>query len=446
MNTKQAYKEALKMAWPSVLESFFIAMTGIIDTIMVGTLGEYAIAAVGLTTQPKFIGMAFFFAINISLSALVARRRGEQDKWGANKIFVTAMISTIAICIAVSLLAVFLADPLMSLVGSNSVTHEAAVTYFRIVMGGMIFNAIAMCINAAQRGSGNTRLAFITNLVSSIVNIIFNYLLIGGNFGFPAWGVKGAAVATVIGTVFAMVISILSLYHRDSLIELKYIVAGRIHFAWESVKSIFNLASNLFLENIMMRVGFMATALVAANLGTESFAIHIAGMNLLSLGFSFGDGMQIAAVALTGRALGEKDKKTAIKLGRVCQKIGFIMSVLLSLVLIVFGKPIMHMYFSDATMIEDAQIVIRFITAIVILQISQIIYSGCLRSGGDVRYSLLVGIIAVTFIRTLVTLLLVNVFDLGLIGVWIGVMSDQLTRFILLHHRFHSLKWVDMKI
>ncbi len=73
------YRHAFQMAWPSVLESFFIAMAGLIDTYMVSSLGSFAVAAVGLTNQPKFIGFTLFFAINVAVSALVARRKGERQ-------------------------------------------------------------------------------------------------------------------------------------------------------------------------------------------------------------------------------------------------------------------------------------------------------------------------------------------------------------------------------
>ena len=81
-----------------------------------------------------------------------------------------------------------------------------------------------------------------------------------------------------------------------------------------------------------------------------------------------------------------------------------------------------------------------------LLQISQIIFTGCLRAAGDVRYTLRVALIAVTGIRTLVTLLLVAVFHMGLAGVWLGVLSDQASRFLLMRRRFKQGKWVDLKI
>ena len=87
-------RTAIGMAWPSVLESFFVALAGMVDTMMVSSIGAYAVAAVGLTTQPKFIGLALFIATNVSVSALVARRKGEMDAYGANETLLTALVFT----------------------------------------------------------------------------------------------------------------------------------------------------------------------------------------------------------------------------------------------------------------------------------------------------------------------------------------------------------------
>lgn len=446
MKDKKFYKIAIKMAWPSVLESFFIALAGMIDTMMVGSLGNFAIASVGLTTQPKFIGFTIFFALNVALSALVARRKGQEDRLGANEVFMTAMTISLVLCLIISILMVSFASPIMELAGSNPDTHEPAVEYFQIIMGGMIFNIVAMCINSAQRGSGNTKIAFITNLVSSIVNIVFNYLLIGGNFGFPALGIKGAAIATVFGSFVAMVMSIRSLFHRHILIEFKYIRKKKIRINLATIKSLFGLASTMFVENIAVRIGFLATALTAAKLGTDAFAAHNAGMNILSLGFSFGDGMQVAAVALAGKSLGENKPDLAIKYGYICQRIGFVISIILSILLLAFGKNIMALYFTDLHVIDMGLMITRFIMVIVLLQISQLIFAGCLRSGGDVKYTMITGFVSVTLVRTAVTLIAVNVFNLGLAGIWIGVLADQASRFIMFGLRFRGNKWTKIAI
>lgn len=440
------WRRTLSIAWPSVLESFFIAVASLIDTLMVSSLGSNAVAAVGLTTQPKFIAFSIFMAISVSVSALVARRRGEENKYKANQTLVTAMIIAMVLCLIITTLMVYFTPQIIRFSGSNDDTHQLGVNYLRIIMGGIVFNIIAMTINSAQRGSGNTRIAFTTNLVSSIINILFNYLLIGGKFGFPALGVSGAALATVIGTSVAATMSIFSLFRKSSFVSLPMIIKKKIGFAKDIAKEINNLGSTIFLENLAARIGFLVTAITAARLGTDPFAAHNVGMNLLSLSFAFGDGMQVAAVALTGNALGAGKKEEAIKYGNTCQKIGFTISGIIAAIFVIFRKSLFRIFFNDPKIIEMGEMIIMFLIFIVLFQISQVIFGGCLRAAGDVKFTLFSSLISITFVRSVATLFYVNVLNLGLAGIWMGVLSDQMCRYVILRWRFKQGKWVDRKI
>lgn len=443
---KKIYKRALQIAWPSVLESFFISIAGMIDTIMVSRLGPYAVAAVGLTVQPKFLALIAFFAVNTSISALVARRKGANDRKGANQVFVTAFTLAMVLNLLITIVFLFANSWIIDIAGSQADTHDVAVKYFRIIIGGQIFNVIPMAINAAQRGSGNTKIAFTTNLISSLVNITFNFLLIEGRFGFPELGVQGAAIATVLGTVVATVLSVFSLFKKESLVQVSYIVKNKIKPKMDALKSIFNLGSTIFVENLAMRIGFVATSVIAANLGTDSFAAYNVAMQFLSLSFAFGDGMQVAAVALTGRALGSGDKDMAYKYAHVSQRIGLTMSIILSLIYISLSRVMFGFFFTEEHIIEMGQILMLFIAFILILQVSQIIYGGCLRAGGDVKYTLMASIIAVSIVRTLVTIATVYLFDMGIIGIWLGILADQIVRYVLLRNRFKTGIWTTIKI
>ncbi len=133
-------KETINIAWPAVIESFFAAFVGLVDSYMVSGLGSNAVAAVGLTTQPKFMGLAMFFAINVSLSALVARRKGEDRRDDANRILLSGILFIVFAAVIIGAVLVGFADGIIRFCGSNPDTHDLAVSYFRIVMGGMIFN------------------------------------------------------------------------------------------------------------------------------------------------------------------------------------------------------------------------------------------------------------------------------------------------------------------
>ncbi len=443
---KEDIQKTLNMAWPAMLESFFTAFAGLVDSLMVSSLGSYAVAAVGLTTQPKFLGLALFIAANVSISALVARRKGQQKKEEANRIFLTFLIFLIIMSVILSVVIVMAADPIIRFCGSEEQTHDSAVRYFRIIMGGMIFNVLQMGINAAQRGAGNTRITMRTNLVSNTVNIIFNYLLIQGHFGFPALGIEGAALATVLGTVVSSIMSVLSVWKKDNFVSIPYIIQEKIRPAMEAMGSIVKVGYSVFAEQVLMRIGFMLTAIMAADQGTSAMAAHQVGMNIMGLSFSFGDGLQATAVALIGYSLGAKQPEQAKAYGRTCRLIGAIISVLLAITYFFGARWLMELFFREEEIVEIGISIMHVIIFVVVLQISQVIYMGCLRGAGDTLYTAIASTISVTIVRTLGSYFFGYVLGMGIIGIWFGVLADQLSRFVFATIRFKQGKWIYIKI
>lgn len=443
---KENIQTAISMAWPSIVESFFTAFAGLIDSLMVSSLGSYAVAAVGLTTQPKFIGLSLFFALNVAISALVARRRGENRQEDANRLLYTALVFLVAASILLSIFFVAMADPIIRLCGSTPETHDSAVAYFRIIMGGMIFNCIQMGINSAQRGAGNTKITMRTNVASNTINILFNYLLINGHFGFPALGIFGAALATVLGTVVASIMSILSIMKKDDFISIPYILQNKVKPAFASFHNLVKVGYSVFFEQLLMRIGFMLTAVMAANQGTEAMAAHQVGMNIMGLSFSFGDGLQAAAVALIGRSLGANDKKLAREYGGICRMLGAMISVCLAVFYFFSARFLFGLFFKEAHIVDIGVKIMYVIILVVVFQISQVIYMGCLRGAGDTLYTAVASTISVTIIRTVVSYLFGYTFGFGIVGIWLGVLGDQISRYIFASTRFKAGKWTEIKI
>lgn len=434
------------MAVPAIIESFFVAFAGLVDSFMVSSLGANAVAAVGLTAQPKFVGLAVFIAISVSLSALVARRYGQNERKNANSILITALALVIALAAGLSVLFVALAPQIMTLCGSTPETHDSAVTYYRIIMGGMIFNCIQMSVNSAQRGAGNTRVTMVTNITSNTLNIIFNFLLINGHCGFPALGIKGAALATVLGTVVASIMSIISIMKPDFFISIPYIIKEKIRPSVIALKDIVKVGYSVFFEQLLMRAGFVMTAIMAAKQGNSAMAAHQVGMNIMSLSFAFGDGLQAAAVALIGRSLGEKKPDKAKEYGGSCQMIGGVISICLAVIYFFGARLLMGLFFEEAEIVEIGVGIMRIIIITVLFQIRQVVYMGCLRGAGDTFYTAVASMISVTLIRTAVSYLFGYTFGLGINGIWLGVLGDQMSRYIFATVRFKKGKWTEIKI
>ena len=214
-----------------------------------------------------------------------------------------------------------------------------------------------------------------------------------------------------------------------------------------ALKDICSFASTVFAEQLMLRFGFFMSALLTANLGTEAMAAHQVGMNAMHLSFSFGDGLQVAAVTLIGQSLGQGNKMLAKKYGNICQTLGLAISVFLALLYLLFGRWFFGIYFPNDPYIVDLGVVImKFMMLIVLFQVSQVIFTGSLRGAGDVRFTTVTSMISVAIIRPSVSYLAAYVLGLGITGIWIGILADQGVRLILNAGRFKSGRWMNKEI
>jgi len=443
-SAKALYGRVFQIAWPSLAESFFVAIIGMVDTIMVSTLGTYAISAVGLTTQPRMLVLCMFMAMSVGVTAVCARRLGQQNRESAQKCL-RQMLLIAAVLSSIACLIIFIFAPnVMLFAGAQPDTLEASTTYFRILLIGMPFNIITIIINAAQRGVGQTKVTLKTNLIANGVNVVFNYLLIGGNLGFPRLEVAGAAIATSLGYTVAAAVALISVRKKSCYVFLSFkksFLPDR-----ETMQAVFKVSSSAMLEQLFMRFGFFSFAKIVAGLGTVDFATHQIALNILHISFSFGDGLSAASSALIGRSLGEKRPDMAVLYGKGCQRIGAICSVLVAFVCIVFGRQLVMIFSQDPEIIERGRILQYFAAVITTVQISAVVYAGSLRSAGDTLYVSIMAMVCIGILRPFLGNLLCNTLGFGLFGAWTAMTMDQVARTIFLGVRFATGKWTKIEV
>ena len=156
--------------------------------------------------------------------------------------------------------------------------------------------------------------------------------------------------------------------------------------------------------------------------------------------------MQVAAVALIGQSLGEQNPEMAKLYGKICQRMGNVISVILSIFYLLCGHFLFSLYFEEEHIIAMGVMIMKVVMVIVLLQIAQVIYMGCLRGAGDVFFTTVASTISVTLVRPLFSYLFCYTMGMGLIGIWLGIVSDQFCRFLLTTWRFKSGAWTKVKI
>ena len=428
-------KEILKIGIPSVFEVLFTTLASIIDSKMVSSMGIAAISAVSVTNQPRLFVLAVFFAINTAVSSLTARYVGKKDRDAVNRILLTALLCVLVLGIVLSFLCVVFAEPIMKVCSNQPDTMADSVVYFRIVMGGLLFNILFLTVNASLRGYGMTMMTMVSNIVSCGVNITLNYALIQGHWGFPALGIEGAAIATVAGTFVAMIVCFAYALRSSCYISLSYCIRSRIRITSGCFSEIAGMWKKIVTENIFTRVGFLFSGMIAARAGSFDMSVYSIGMHLLNITFAVGSGLQSAAVALVGRSFGAGRTDRIKSYSRKIVRIGILISAVVSAVFILFGRQYYSFFGTDPKFVHYGIISCIIIGAISPVQTCQLIYNGILQGVGDVRFTMIAAIISVTVVNTIVCLIGTVILGYGVWGIWASVCVSQIVRMAMLHIR-----------
>ncbi len=434
----------LKISLPAAAETFFIGLIGMADTIMVGRFSDKALAAVSIAQQPVLITLAASVGINAGVIAIVSRRKGENKQKEANHILRQSILLSSIVSIIMTALAIIFARPILLFAGAKEDTIELAKNYFDIVTIGLLFNYVRLAITSAQRAVGKTSITLITNVTANVVNIILNFLLINGKFGFPRLGVEGAAIATVIGNFIAFVISIISIYKTKGFLSVTLKDDWKIDS--KSFAHIITVAKGAFIEQLFMRIGFFVIAKIVNELGTEQTAINAIISTIMSMSFNITDGFAIGASVLVGSSLGEKDEAKAFAYGRLSQILSVFLGLMMILITIVFRKELSFAFTDQKELVNEASRLLVYTVIIMLPQSLQWVTTGVLRGSGDTHYTAKAALVSVVFVRPIISFLLCYPLGFGLIGSWAGMLIDQIIRATLNNKRFLSLKWAKIEV
>ncbi len=445
---KGMYRQSLNIAWPSTIEGALLSIIGSIDTMMVGTLGAAAIAAVGLTSQPRMILLICAQALCVGTTALCARRKGADDQAAANSCLNQSLALVTVLGLVMSLLGFFFAEQFMRIAGANDDTMKMSVAYFRIISLGIPFNCWSLCICAAMRAIGKTRITMVTNITANLVNVCLNYVLINGKLGFPRLGVQGAAIATVCGTVVSCAIAISFVCRADSYYHLALPRFDRV-----TLNGLFNVGSSSMAESVFLRLGFLINSRLIAGVGTNAFAAYQIVSQVTSLSFTLGDGVATAGASLVGQSLGARRRDLALAHVNISRRISVFVSIGLMTIIFMLRRQLALLFTTEEEIILGVTLSFYVVIIGMLPQNGRVVFSGCLRGAGDTKYVALVALISVAVLRPILTYLfcypLNSVFPgwhIAVMGPWIAFVIDAFVRNWLLHRRITKGRWLDTEL
>ena len=436
-------RQLFQLAWPSLVENLLQTMLGFVDLVFVGQLGPDAIAGVGLGNQMMFLLQVLFMGLAVGNTALVARAIGARDKPDAERVAKQSLILGVIVSIGVGILGFVSSDAIIGVMGATPEVTQIGGTFLRIVSTFSIAIGVMLIGGGTLRGSGDTRTPMVITAVIYVVNVVLDYCLIFGNFGFPQLGPAGSAVATTIARGVGAVLILYVLFKRGSILKLP--LRGGWNFHHAAIGRILNIGGPAAAEQLVFNLGFLTFSAIAILLGTDDLAAQQVAFNISNFSilpaFAFG----VAATTLVGQSLGAKDPERAQASAWQALKSGMIWMCLMGVGFFLWRDWLMGLYTDDATVKQLGEMCMIFIALGQPLLAIAVVLGSALRGAGDTRTVLGYTFIGVWIVRVGLGYLLGIVFHMGLFGIWLGWMADFITRAVLVYLRFRAGEWKDLR-
>ena len=441
---------AIKLTIPVFFELLISSLFGMIDMMMVGNSGPShittpAIAAIGITNQMMFIGIAIAQAISAGGTAMISRYCGANEEYKVpNVVKHLIVLSIFLLIIPFVSINQLIPENVMKFIGAKQDTIDVGLNYFRIIILGFIFQSFNLSIFASIRGAGDTKTPMTINIGVNLLNVFGNYILIYGKLGLPALGVTGAAISTSLSHVVASIILIIMLSNKSHMVRLD--LSKGFKFDKPIIQNLIKIGGPAALEQVGFRVGVVIFIKIISGLGTVMYATHQIASNILSLSFAPGQAFGIAASTLVGRSLGQKRVDRAERFIIEINRLALISSIFFALIFYFYGAKITGLYTDDQLIINESINIMKIIALIQPFQASAFTISGGLRGAGDTVSTLIVTIIGIVFIRIITAYILINIVGIGLVGAWLAMLFDQFVRWIGMVYRYRTDKWKEIKL
>ncbi len=431
-------KEVFSLALPAMGENVLQMILGIVDTAFLGHLHWTAMTAAGMANQILFIFQAAFMAIAIGATVLISNAIGIGDKKSVRLTAWNGLYMALILGGIITITALFSGIMLNLFPGVEADIGNIANAYLKIILFGGIGFSSMFILSAILRGSGNTKTPMIAVGIANSVNVFLDYALIFGHFGFAELGAEGAAIATVISRFIGTFILLIACLKSERLSMLGH---GRIKFSLDRIKKLLKIGIPTALENLIFSVGALVFANILIIAGAQAYAAHRIGINIESISFMPGYGVSVAITTLVGIYNGKNERNTMLGAVRQGWVIGTLLMVTIGIFITLFPELLIRLFTSDAIIISEAVLPVRILGLFQFFLATDFVMTGALRGVGDTKTPMYITLIAIWGIRIPVGFILVNYFDLGLLGAWSGMMIDMIFRGLIKLYLYSKGNW-----
>ena len=447
-SVKELYKKVFTIGIPVSIENMIYSLMNFIDVFMVGKenvvlgLGTAAVAGLGFANQIFMIFIVSPFGLNSGGGILAAQYYGKKDYKNLKKCLGITITVGLLFSFLFFLMGLFIPEKIIGIFTSDPKVLKLGANYFRIIA--LIYPLIGLgySFNMQLRAIGKNQYSLYSTIIGLCINLVGNYLFINGNLGFPAMGVVGAAIATVIARIVSVFYLIYIIYKN------KLPMAGNFQelfkLSWSFIAKALKISLPVFGHEIMWVTGVSMYVIIYGRIGTEATAAIQVVKSISNLVFTLVFGLSSGTAAIIGQEIGAGNEENAYKYGVELLKISLVIGTAVALFVYAICPVVLILMKVDSAIYPLArQIVFSEGILIIIKTTGTLFIVGVLRAGGDTLWTMFADLIPLWTFAIPLTYIAGLKFGLPVALVYLCSGSDELLKMPFCIQRLKSRKWIN---
>lgn len=429
------------IAIPSALYMMMNMFVNLVDTVMIGRLGETAIASVGLANKLFFVFVLINFGVSSGSGILAAQFFGHGDIQNLRKVMGLALNIALFNGIAFSLIGTFYPEFVMGIFSTNPDTIALGAKYLQIVCFSYPLVAVNGVYVSTLRSTGEVKIPLIVTSTAIVVNVVFNYLLIFGVFGFPRLGAEGAALATLIARIVEVILIVVIVYMKKHVLACK--ISELYGYSRELIQQFLIRALPVIGNEFMWGLGTTLYSVAYGRMGNEAVSAITIAATLQDMTTVLLSGIASSTVVILGNELGANKLENARKYARYSIHVAVLASMIIMVILTALKHLFLNLYdVSPQVKVATIACITVFTFVVPFKSIAWVNIVGILRSGGDTIACLFLDTSGVWFIGVPLAFLAGLVWKLPIYWVFACVSTEEVYKVVLGYIRYRQEKWV----
>ncbi|MDR7855256.1 MATE family efflux transporter [Tissierella sp.] len=435
-------RNMLKIALPVMIQNLITSSLNMVDTIMVGKLGEVEIAAVGIANQYFFFFTMILIGLCGGCSVYISQYWGKKDFTNIKRVLGLGLVSVLLVSIIFMAVGFINPEKIISIFNKDSTVIDLGGKYLFIVLFSYIFTAVTFIYSYSLRSIGNTLAPLIVNIAALLCNVFFNYILIFGKFGAPALGVEGAAIATLIARVVEAIALVFLVYKDNGVFAAKLRELKDLNL--DFFKKSYRIILPVLLNDVLWAMASLIYSVVYGRMGTGATAAIQICNTVSNMFMVVTFGMASASAIMIGNSIGEGKEEQTIDYAKKFMGISSFVSIILGLSL-ALTSPLILDLFSVSSEVRSSTLIMLYIISIIFIVrfLGMIIIVGILRGAGDARSALIIEGSTMWFIGVPLTIMGAFLFKLPVHLVYALAILEEVAKLILGLMRLKSRKWIN---